>query len=393
MDKCPSSSPQLVPVPSSANKPEAVLELVREVVRMTAPVSQLPKVGTFCRELRISPNTLDKVYARLESEGLVDRRKGVGIFASEGAPRQVLRVALLGDPSLFQAGNRSPVWDLLVRRSGERALAGGEDFEFHFALPGDRPLHHNLLEDIQRHRVHGVISVGLQEPASDWIEDNLTSLVPVVSMFHRGRWMVRYDDAAFVEMGVEALQSRGSRRLAFWRGVAPHRNLSHQEGLFYSVAKSSFVKAVAHHGLIFEPNLYCNNRHLIEPPEGSTTVTMLEQGFATAASVFDGPRDSWPDGILIEDDMFARGALVAMQKKGIHPGRDIQIVTHANKGSDVLLGHETDLMLLEYDPDQAVAILFDALEALMRGETPPLAARDEETSNHSIAIIKPQLRL
>src|SRR6187455_854149 len=52
----------------------------------------LPSVRTVATESRVNPLTVLKAYQQLEAEGLVEKRRGLGMFVREGA-----RAALLTD--------------------------------------------------------------------------------------------------------------------------------------------------------------------------------------------------------------------------------------------------------------------------------------------------------
>jgi DNA-binding LacI/PurR family transcriptional regulator len=74
--------------------------------------------------------------------------------------------------------------------------------------------------------------------------------------------------------------------------------------------------------------------------------------------------------VVILDDGLAVGAVIAAERMGLNLMRDVQIATHANKGSPRLRGHEDKLLLLEVDPDEVVAAMFDMLEPQMQGGKP-----------------------
>ena len=44
---------------------------------------QLPSVRDLASQLRVNPMTVSKAYSLLEKEGLLDRRRGVGLFVAE----------------------------------------------------------------------------------------------------------------------------------------------------------------------------------------------------------------------------------------------------------------------------------------------------------------------
>ncbi len=61
--------------------------------------AQLSPVRDLAIQIRVNPMTVSKAYALLEAEGLLERRRGVGLFVAPLAPRQRDRDcrALLGE--------------------------------------------------------------------------------------------------------------------------------------------------------------------------------------------------------------------------------------------------------------------------------------------------------
>jgi GntR family transcriptional regulator len=50
----------------------------------------LPSVRTVAAEYRVNPLTVLKAYQGLADEGLVEKRRGLGMFVTTGAPAQLL---------------------------------------------------------------------------------------------------------------------------------------------------------------------------------------------------------------------------------------------------------------------------------------------------------------
>lgn len=50
--------------------------------------AQLSPVRDLAIQIRVNPMTVSKAYALLEAEGLLERRRGVGLFVAPLAPRQ-----------------------------------------------------------------------------------------------------------------------------------------------------------------------------------------------------------------------------------------------------------------------------------------------------------------
>ncbi len=55
-------------------------QILAGVIRQS---EQLPSVREMSAKLKVNPMTISKAYAYLEMEGLIDRRRGVGLFAAE----------------------------------------------------------------------------------------------------------------------------------------------------------------------------------------------------------------------------------------------------------------------------------------------------------------------
>ncbi len=60
-------------------------QILAGVIRQS---EQLPSVRDMSARLKVNPMTVSKAYAYLEMEGLLDRKRGVGVFAAELNPEQ-----------------------------------------------------------------------------------------------------------------------------------------------------------------------------------------------------------------------------------------------------------------------------------------------------------------
>jgi DNA-binding LacI/PurR family transcriptional regulator len=58
-----------------------------------------------------------------------------------------------------------------------------------------------------------------------------------------------------------------------------------------------------------------------------TTECKQEQGYRIAMEVFSSARKSFPDGIVINDDLMTRRSLTALAKLRLRAGRDVKIAT------------------------------------------------------------------
>src|SRR5690349_8315370 len=87
---------------------------------------KLPSYGEMLRNYGVHTNTSEKVFARLEQEGLIERQNGVGIYVSSRIPRErKTKLQTVGLSGLgFLVGNSSSYWANLndgVREVAEKA--------------------------------------------------------------------------------------------------------------------------------------------------------------------------------------------------------------------------------------------------------------------------------
>jgi Transcriptional regulators len=346
-----------------------------QLAQELGPEAKLPTVVELRTRLGVSVATLNSALSELEAQRLIRRKHGVGIYVS---PRiQQHNLVLLCDPSFFRVSGASPFWSLLVEHIRQRADEYHEAFSFHFTadalhMPKDAPavelLQEGFASDVAAGRVHGILGVGVLQSIADWIVEQQ---VPFVAFAGPAPYFVGLDSAEILRQGVRQLVSQGCRRIGMWGVVSPYRKAGGPPPDPTAV-RAAFADELARHGLPFDPSLVRENLHLQQPGRYHTE-THQEQGYRTALEVF-GPKtdpSQWPDGIVSSDDMMTQGALTALGRAGIRVGKDVRIATHANAGSPALLGWEDSLTLLEVDPAEIVQKMFDTLESLMEGETPP----------------------
>ena len=84
-----------------------------------------------------------------------------------------------------------------------------------------------------------------------------------------------------------------------------------------------------------------------------------------------------PDAFLFMDDYLARGALLALLAAGIRTGRDVLVITVANKGTTPLHPDPIDLILC--DPARNADIVADALIAYLNTGVAPESLALENT--------------
>lgn len=346
-------------------KVQGAFTRLRSLAYQLGPGAKLPTFLELRDTLQVSKVTLDTALRELENQDVVVRRHAVGIFVSERVRKTV---SLLCNPSFFRGANHSPFWDVLVEQAHARATDLEENLRLDFTLPvpgAENALQPALLEDLQQGRIQGIIGIGLETETYRSLE---AAGIPIVAFAGAGQWQVAVDDTEVYRLAVRALADRGCRRIALWKPVPAFRRVSVTGESAFLQPRRHFEAAVRDVGLEFHPGLIEDNRQLVTGNTGETSVSSQEQGFDTARRVYGGS-DLKPDGVVITDDIMTHGALVALDNLGHRVGRDLQIASHSNRGSQLFLGRD-GLLLLETDPAEMVRELFKMLGQLMHGEQP-----------------------
>jgi DNA-binding LacI/PurR family transcriptional regulator len=263
---------------------------------------------------------------------------------------------------------------MMVESARDRAKAKNEAFSCHFSVPGGHkgaPLHAGLAREIEARELHGILGIGLDRDTADWIEGRA---VPFVSFAGPARWTVGMDTHRMVEIGIHELTSLGCKRLSFWGAGSP---MERPVEAWHIVEKDLYWRELMQvHGLEVQEELLRNQAH-----HDCVGHSHQEQGYELAQEIFSAPPSTWPDGILIADDLMTHGMLLAAEKMGVRVGKDVHVVSHANRNSTVLMGREHMLARVEFDPAEIVCTMFDILETAMDGGS----------YKDSITLIRPTL--
>ena len=344
---------------------------------------QLPTVVELKGKLGVSLTTLNSALSLLEGQGLLRRVHGHGIFVASVAPR----IALVCEQG-FLAHNVSPFWRALMEAIEDRAESADETLESHFAWVREfdpaQPvaasaagLNSSLIGDIEAGRVQGIIGIGLPIWSALWLR---ARNVPFVGFAGMGRGMIHLETANIVRAGVDELARRGCRRLALaFQGAPSMVVLQHAQNAREGIVQTrdEFKARLAVHNLDFAPALACDDGAALDKALESGDLSFLrsprarlsaqEFGFECVKSWWRLPTSERPDGLVFCHDLCTRGALAALRQLGVVVGRDVQIATHSNAGSPLLMGYEDDLIRVEYDAAHIVSALFEMLEAQMNG--------------------------
>ena len=354
-------------------KTQALSARLSEMARELGPSARLPTMTELSKQLGVSMMTLNRALSELEAQGIIYRRQGSGTYVAPLRPGANARsVGLVYDRDIFDSA-QSPFCGLLVDEARRRAQSGDEKFSLYLAIPSREglPVHDDLLLSIEKREVDGLLLVcEARSPAVKWLSEQD---LPVVALSYLPivRHRVAIDWSAVAREGVRELASRGCRDIGLWLPLGV--GLGRSKGELSFPELDAFRLALQDAELPYKPSRVWRLDELEARTEAMRDSTNQEQGFRAAFETFQDESQDRPDGLVILDDMMTRGALVVLEQKGLEVGRDIQIATHANKGSNVLRPYEDRLALLEIDPGAIAGAMFSMLEELIDGravETP-----------------------
>lgn len=360
---------------SVKSKPDILRAKISDLAHRLGPEARLPRVLEMCREYNVAPNTLNQALREVEESGLITRRRGAGIFVTKQTASWVKTapLAMICRPSLVQSSGHSPFWDLLMEKIQARASLSGAHFDCYFSREDNSqlPLSPAVIRAVEEHQIGGIFGVDLPNEAALWI---MKQGVPVVNLFRAGHVTVYLDEAGIMRQTVHALLEKGCRRIALWVPIKLFESDAEaQEKLAArkDLVAQAFTKKERESLMAFNEENY--------PWLGSgigTRAPHTRQGFEIAQRVFQRPRQDWPDGIAITDDMMTHGALVALRQLKVQVGTDVQISTHINKGAPLLIDEEA-LIRIEIDPEEIVAVVMERMENLLRQTADQLQNENE----------------
>jgi DNA-binding LacI/PurR family transcriptional regulator len=351
-------------------KTQALRDHLSRVIGTLEPHAKLPTMRELCASLEVSPMTVNRALSELEAHGVLYRRQGSGTFVAPRSNAATPGVALVYSRALM-GENASPFGTILLDEAERRARELNERFSLFLAMPaGEIPIHPDLQDAVENGRVRGVLYAGERNPdAAKWLKEHA---IPVVALSFRPftPHRVKIDHAQLIRLGVKAMAEQGSRRIGL---VMPLGRGIGRDKAGHFPELEAFQSALKKHRIEYSPDLVWRaDEH---KSEFLTAESNFEQGVRATREIFasmgrKAVNPDAPDGLVISDDMMTRGVLKVFRELKIVPGKDVKIATHANRGSNVLAGHEAEITLIEIDPAEIVQAMFDTLETLMEGRKP-----------------------
>ena len=338
------------------NRTQETYARLADLARTLGPNGQLPTFADLRDKMGVSVATLNRALELLETHRMIHRRHGVGIFVSPTLGRK--SIALVCSPRHFEGPEISPFWQILLEQVRRHATERDHEITLHFAAFDG--VEDGLFDDLKRavveQRVQGVVGVGLSEAASSWLAAHG---VAVVGFAGKTPYRVEVDYHRMTEKAALYLANVGCRRITVCTPIDTIDRLDlvqDKEIIGDGVALHIFDNEALRMGLGERPY----------PP------LLWEQGYHFAAQVFGAQSDKamWPDGIVSTSELFSQGILMGLQQCGVRAGDTVQLATHANAESPVLLPWADGITRFEVSPADLAQTLLEMLETLLAGGTP-----------------------
>lgn len=321
--------------------------------RSLGPEGRLPTVREMSSKLGVSLSTLDRVLDGLDREGVVTRRHGQGVFVAKD---RVASVGLICGTNLLEPGT-SPFYHLFADTARRQVEASKLRYKFYIDTRFDKhgaPANDELERDIDAGRIGGALFLAARHPEElAWLKDKGLPFVAFTDCpYAERRFYPDYPE--MVRRGVAALASSGAKRLAlipYWDGGGE---------LFLSCA-DAFRTALAHSRLKYSEDAVWRKETI-----GGVESNELA-GARAVEELFGRRKGGRFDGIVSVDDMMTIGALHALRKIGLTPGKDVLVATHANLGSPSLDLFRSDVTMIPFDVEAIIRRMLGTLYKLMDG--------------------------
>lgn len=333
-----------------------------ELVRLLAEMVHGRKAGERLnndRELAtrfgVSNVTIRAAMMELVRDGLVVRRDRSGTYVADISQRQ--HVAIVVSQEILRSQrmpfhNRATMSIMSELNRIDQAYKlymipiSGEDLVGVEWPHQDQVEQSGLTASIERNEIRGLVCVGIGN-SNGWIDQLRLRDAPVVALSgdptNRHRFRFRIDD--YIRYAVRYLANFGRKKIAYLGWWQPQRrNEGHADP-----SLSAFRDELTKCGLSFHEE-WVNN--LVNP-------NIASAGWLAFRDLWISRPDEKPDALICMDDLIFASASSAMLAAGIRVPRELQIVTHWNKGSGLLCPYP--VARFEYDAGQVGPLVCELL--------------------------------
>ncbi len=316
---------------------------------------KLPTVRELSQQFAQPVREIDKALLPLERRGLVQRKHGSGIYVTDRIRQKTIGVAFGGD---IYRPDYSPFWALLLKavrdEAGERSLQ--HQVYIDISDQRDKPgSHTQLFNDLEEQRLDGLLLLSPHWNPAGMCELRASG-VPLVVLggSEPTDWSVIIDWRPLIRRAGSELARQGCRHVGLMMPPSHH-----------PIIEAALRQAGATDVRIDDWSRETWERGIHDASTNETCARLLTRRMIAAAAT-----TPLPDALVSLEDTATRGAITALLQAGLHPGRDIRVITAENKGSSVLEPYAADITRFALHPRACMKAALAMLETLMAGGTP-----------------------
>jgi len=343
-------------VGAAAVKERALLVGLLQSIRESKlrPGARLPVERDQMVEFGVSRTTVRRALLRLEEAGLIERRQGSGTYLKVHPTEAMVKQIIGSDDRLSRVGRR-----LVTQRAHRIAV-------LHDHAPTD-PVFKNILAGVLAYsekRGHS-ISVGPSRPpwkgespsdfAAEVYKPNADGVILAATFRPRDQQLLLRIPVPYVLLTDQpAPNALGLDIYAACRqGIAELMNLGHRH-----------IAVIEKHN----PNKRAALGHVCDYLREEWSLPGLAYAFGENPLDEVLAAENRPQGLLVKDDVYCRNACAQLAARGLVIGRDIDVITFANRGLDA--GLPPAVGRIEFDLEELGRLAAQSIERRLNENGP-----------------------
>lgn len=278
---------------------------------------RLPPTEKFMDIFKVSRLTIQRSLTRLSERGMVKRVPRRGTFVTTGLSSTTIGLISGSDPITIP----SPYYRLLITAFHKLSNKYSIHFD-NYIFMGKKSIIKNLInleQDIKAGKLKSLIVISLTAEMNIWLKSHCS--IPWINIV-----APNIEDRVY--KGVKQLCEYGYKNIK----VLSLYDSSHYEAIEEEI--SAMLKAYEDCG--------CSGK----TPELVVCGQNEDDGYNYLKKTFMEKNDI-PDALLVNHDILTRGVIVATLELGIEIPNDLGIITHVNKGADILSPVKLDSFLVD----------------------------------------------
>jgi DNA-binding transcriptional regulator YhcF (GntR family) len=334
------------------------------------PGERMPTWDVLGRQHKVSRTTLMRAVESLKQEGFVESCRGSGTFVAERPPHLSTYALVL--PQSHTAMRWPAFLETLTREANAAAKGIGKIFETFEGIvrPSSSAVYGELVARVESHHFAGMIFVW---PQAELADSPLLTFPGVRRAYIMAPEdfgpQVQPDYGAFVRRSVLRLADLGRRRIAVID--QPRKG-------------DRFVRPIQESGLEIR---HCWRLSYPPLPDSGALVPITEL-------LFDGARNSCPDGLIVADESHVEQVLLGLSMAGMRVGEDVDVVAQCSY--PLTKAKALPIHWLGFDARKMLQMALEFLESPPEAAEEPVCIylpaefEDELTNPQSVALEDPQ---